>query len=401
MIAPDNIRERAAALHPEAVRIRRHLHRNPELSFQEEKTAEFVSSELTTTGVRHQTRVGGHGIVGVIEGEADSGTEPVIALRADMDALPIVEANEVEYCSTNPGVMHACGHDAHTASLLIAARILNEVRSRFSGTVKLLFQPAEERSPGGAKAMIEDGALDAPHVDHVFGQHVNTVLPLGTVGFRPGLFMASADEIYMTIRGRGGHAAKPSEAIDPVAIGSAMIVALQQIVSRNADPTNATVLTFGRFVANGSMNVIPDTAEIAGTLRSLDDAWRDEALKRVEKTAKAVVEGLGGSVDVEIRRGYPSLSNDPVETRIAREAAEAYLGPEQVVDLPLAMWAEDFSYYGRARPSCFYNLGVRNDEAGIVHPVHTPRFNIDERALEIGPGLMAYIALTRLSSASG
>jgi amidohydrolase len=395
VIKPDAIRAEATRFHEDAVRIRRHLHQNPELSFQESETAKFVSSELASIGIPHTKDVGGHGVVGRVEG-TDAG--PVIALRADMDALPIVEENTVDYCSANRGVMHACGHDAHTASLLTTARILHELRDRFAGTIKLLFQPAEERSPGGASAMIRDGALDSPRVERVFGQHVNTELPVGTVGFRPGLFMASADEIYLTVHGRGGHAAKPHQGVDPVAIASAMIVSLQQIVSRNADPTTASVLTFGRFVADGSMNVIPDRVEIADTLRAVDDEWRDEALERVERVAKGVVESMGGTVDVKIIRGYPSLENDPGETAIARTAAEEYLGPENVVDLPLVMWAEDFAYYCRERPSCFYNLGVRNESEGIVHPVHTPRFNIDESALEIGPGLMAWIAVRRLES---
>ena len=377
--------------------MRRHLHQNPELSFNEKETSRFVSAELSATGIEHTTGVGGHGIVGLISGQSP---EPVIALRADMDALPISEQNDVPYCSASPGVMHACGHDAHTASLLTTARMLNEIRDELPGTIKLLFQPAEERSPGGAKAMISDGALDSPAVQSVFGQHVNTEIPIGRVGFRSGLFMASADEIYMTVRGRGGHAAKPHQGVDPVAIASAMIVSLQQIISRNADPTTASVLTFGRFVADGSMNVIPDEVDIAGTLRAVDEEWREEALERVERVAKSVVEGLGGSVDVRIVRGYPSLSNDPEQTEIARRAAEEYLGPSNVVDLPLAMWAEDFSYYGRERPSSFYNIGVRNESAGIVHPVHTPRFNIDENVLEVAPGLMAWIALQRLSHAT-
>jgi amidohydrolase len=395
VIKPDAIRAEATRFHEDAVRIRRHLHQNPELSFQESETAKFVSSELASIGIPHTTDVGGHGVVGRVEG-TDAG--PVIALRADMDALPIVEENAVDYCSAKPGVMHACGHDAHTASLLTTARILHAMRDRFAGTVKLLFQPAEERSPGGASAMIRDGALDSPRVERVFGQHVNTELPVGTVGFRPGLFMASADEIYLTVHGRGGHAAKPHQGVDPVAIASAMIVSLQQIVSRNADPTTASVLTFGRFVADGSMNVIPDRVEIAGTLRAVNDEWREEALEHVRRIATGVVESMGGTVDVKIIRGYPALENDPGETEIARTAAVEYLGAENVVDLPLVMWAEDFSYYCRERPSCFYNLGVRNEQAGIIHPVHTPRFNIDETALETGPGLMAWIALRRLES---
>jgi amidohydrolase len=407
MISPERIREHADALFDEAIRIRRHLHAHPELSFQETATSAFVSEELSRAGIAHTTGVGGNGIVATIgdSSQAVAGDQeaarsadrnttagPVVALRADMDALPIEEATTHHFPSTLNGVMHACGHDAHTTCLLIAARILAARADELAGTVKLIFQPAEERAPGGARSMVEAGALENPHVDSVFGQHVNTELPVGSVGFNPGLFMASADELYITIHGRGGHAAKPHQDIDPVVIASNLVVTLQQIVSRNADPTVPSVLSFGRMIGAGAANVIPDTVELAGTFRTVDDRWREQALKRIEQTTRTLVGALGGEADVRIVRGYPPVVNDPHVTAGARQLAVDYLGDEYVVDLPPAMWSEDFAYFGAERPSCFYNLGVRNDGRGIVHPVHTARFDIDEEALRVGSGLMAWIA---------
>ncbi|MFW5683607.1 MAG: M20 metallopeptidase family protein [Spirochaetota bacterium] len=396
MITSEEVRRKADGLFDEALRIRRHLHAHPELSFHESETAGFISAELARAGVPHVTGIGGHGVVAMV----GSGSGRVVALRADMDALPITEENDHDYCSTTPGVMHACGHDAHTTCLLVAGRILASLGDELPGTVKLLFQPAEERAPGGAKAMIEAGVLEEPRVESVFGQHVNPELPAGSVGFNPGLFMASADEIYVTIHGRGGHAAKPHQGIDPVVIASNLIVTLQQIVSRDADPTVPSVLSFGRISADGSANVIPDTVDIAGTFRTVDEAWREEALARIEETARSLAAALGGRAEVTLVRGYPPVVNDDAATRRARSRAVEYLGAERVVDLPPAMWAEDFAYFGRRRPSCFYNLGVRNEGRGIVHAVHTPRFTIDEEALRVGSGLMAWIALGELYGVS-
>jgi amidohydrolase len=390
MITPELVRERVAAHHEHTVAIRRHLHANPELSFAETETARFVTEELERLGIETTPGVGGNGVVGLIRGSRTGTTR---ALRADMDALPIEEVAGRPYGSQHPGVMHACGHDGHTASLLAAAAVINDLKEELSGAVKLLFQPAEERVPGGAQAMIADGVLSAPNVDVVFGQHVNTELPSGTVGFNGGLFMASADEIYITVTGRGGHAAKPHQGRDPIAIASTLIVTLQQLVSRNADPTVPSVLTFGRISGNGAANVIPDTVELDGTFRTMHDEWREDALAAIESTARAICNGLGAEVAVTIKRGYPALVNDASTTAFARERALAYVGEQNVVDLPPAMWAEDFAYFAQNRPSCFYNLGVRNEQKGIVYPVHTPRFDLDEAALETGAGLLAWIAL--------
>jgi amidohydrolase len=406
MIRADRVREQADGFQAESVRVRRHLHMHPELSFGETETAAFVANELRTAGIEHAVGVAGNGVVAIVEGSGGrgggngDGGRPVVALRADMDALPIRETTEQPYCSTTDGVMHACGHDGHTACLLTAARILSSLRAELPGAVKLIFQPAEERAPGGARPMIESGVLEAPRVSRVFGQHVNTDLDAGTVGFASGLFMASADEIYMTVRGRGGHAAKPHEADDPVVIAATLIVALQQLVSRNADPTVPSVLTFGRFVGNGAANVIPDSVELAGTFRTMDERWRGEALDRLRRTADTLVRSLGAAVEIRIVPGYPAVVNDPGATAFARSRAVDYLGEDRVVDIPPVMWAEDFAFYGLRRPSCFYNLGVRNRERGIVHPVHTARFDLDEDALRIGSGLLAWIAIGALESGS-
>ncbi len=372
---------------------------HPELSFHETETAAFVARELEAAGIEHTAGIAGNGVVAIIEG-GDGDDRPAVALRADMDALPIREANDQPYCSTRDGVMHACGHDGHTACLLTAARILASLRDELPGTAKLIFQPAEERAPGGARPMIEAGVLDSPRVSRVFGQHVNTDLRAGTVGFASGLFMASADEIYITVRGRGGHAAKPHEADDPVVIASTLIVTLQQLVSRNADPTVPSVLTFGRFVGDGAANVIPDSVELAGTFRTMDETWREEALDRLRRTAGSLVRSLGGEAEIRIVSGYPAVVNDPDATAFARSRAVDYLGADRVVDLPPVMWAEDFAFYGLRRPSCFHNLGVRNTARGIVHPVHTARFDIDEDALRVGSGLLAWIGIGALESGS-
>jgi amidohydrolase len=293
--------------------------------------------------------------------------------------------------------MHACGHDGHTSSLLLCAGILQELRDELPGAVKLIFQPAEERTPGGAQAMIADGVLESPHVGSVLGQHVNPDLPVGTVGFNAGLFMASADEIYITVQGTGGHAAKPHQGVDPVAIAANLIVSLQQIVSRNADPIVPSVLSFGRVAAAGSANVIPDEVDVEGTFRTVDADWREEALSRIERTAHALCEAMGARATVEIKRGYPPLVNHPELTTRARTRAVEYLGVEHVVDLPPALWAEDFAYFALVRPGCFYNLGVRNEERDIVHQVHTSRFDLDEEALRVGGGLLAWLAVCELA----
>ena len=378
------------------IQLRRHIHANPELSYEEFETAKYVANQLREIGLEPTEGIAKTGVIALIKGKNPS--KQTIALRADMDALPIHEANEVPYKSKNTGIMHACGHDVHTSSLLGTARILNEVKEEFEGTIKLIFQPGEEKNPGGASLMIKDGVLKNPAPQNILGQHVMPFIPTGKVGFREGMYMASADEIYMTIKGKGGHAALPEKVIDPVLITAHIIIALQQIVSRNADPKLATVLSFGKVEANGATNIIPDEVKVSGTFRALNEVWRAEAHGKMKKMAESIAEGMGGSCEFEISKGYPFLVNDPELTRKARGSAEDYLGAENVVDLDLWMGAEDFAYYSHEIPACFYRLGTGNEGKGTTNGVHTANFNIDEDALEIGVGLMSWIALNELSN---
>uniref|UniRef100_UPI004047BDC0 M20 metallopeptidase family protein n=1 Tax=Roseivirga sp. TaxID=1964215 RepID=UPI004047BDC0 len=392
----DEVKQLASEFSDDTIRIRRHLHAHPELSFQEYETAKFVAAELRRIGIEPKEGVAGTGITALIEGRNPK--SKTIALRGDMDALPIFEKNEVPYKSKNEGVMHACGHDVHTSCLLGAARILNHLKDQFEGTVKLVFQPGEEKNPGGASLMIKDGALENPRPQRMLGQHVMPYISTGKIGFREGQYMASADEIYLTVKGKGGHAALPDKVIDPILIASHIIVALQQVVSRNADPKKPTVLSFGQISGGHAQNVIPDEVKISGTFRALNEDWRFEAHKRITSIAQGLAEAMGGSCDVLIDVGYPFLINDPETTQIARKAAEAYVGAENLVDLDLWMGAEDFAYYSHEIPSCFYRLGTGNEDKGTTLGVHTPKFNIDEDAIEIGIGLMAWLALAELSA---
>jgi amidohydrolase len=376
------------------IAIRRHLHAHPELSFQETNTVAYVEEKLRSFGITHIESKAKTGLVVLIEGK--NPTKKTIALRGDMDALPITEANDVAYKSTNPGVMHACGHDVHTSSLLGTAKILNELRDEFEGSIKLLFQPGEERIPGGASMMIEDKALTDPSPKAILGQHVMPFIPVGKVGFRKGMYMASADELYLKVKGKGGHGAMPETLVDPVLISAHILVALQQVVSRKADPKTPSVLSFGKVMAEGATNVIPNEVYIEGTFRTLNEIWRKQAHEHMIKIAKGIAEGMGGEVDFEIRRGFPFLKNEPELTERAKNAAEDYLGKENVVDLDIWMAAEDFSYYTQEIDGCFYRLGTRNEAKGIISSVHTPTFDIDEDALGISTGLMAYLALEEL-----
>lgn len=374
---------------------RRHLHANPELSYQEFQTAKYVSEQLKQIGLA-PTELATTGLVAEIKGKNPE--KKTIALRADMDALPIQEANDVPYKSKVEGVMHACGHDVHTSSLLGTARILNEVRDQFEGTVRLLFQPGEEKNPGGASYMIRDGALKNPQPAGIIGQHVFPLLPVGKIGFREGMYMASCDEIYLKVIGKGGHGAAPDLAIDPILIASHIIIALQQVISRNASPKQPTVLTFGKIVGLGATNIIPNEVNIAGTFRAMNEEWRESALNKIKKMAESIADGMGGKCEVDISRGYPYLENNPELTRRIRAAAEIYVGKENVVDLDITLGAEDFSYYSQVIPASFYRLGTKNESKGITSYVHTPTFDIDEDALAIGPGLMAWMALQELMS---
>lgn len=394
MSLSEKIKELANTYSSDVVSYRRYLHEHPELSFEEFGTSQFVAEKLKEFQIEVQEKVANTGVVGLIKGRNPS--RKIIALRADMDALPITETNNVSYKSKNEGVMHACGHDVHTSSLLGTARILQQIRNEFEGTVKLIFQPGEEKIPGGASLMIKEGVLDNPKPANILGQHVAPAIPVGKVGFRPGMYMASADEIYVTVKGKGGHAAMPDKNIDPILIASHIIVALQQIVSRNCDPRIPCVLSFGKITGNGATNVIPEEVKIEGTFRTMDEAWRKEAKQKMKKMAEAIAEGMGGSCEFTILTGYPFLKNTPELTQRSKKAATEYLGEENVTDLDIWMAAEDFAYYTQQVDACFYRLGVRNEARGIVSGVHTPTFDIDEDALKIGSGLMAWLAVKEL-----
>jgi amidohydrolase len=390
----NRIKELSKAYLEDVIFYRRHFHALPELALQEHKTAAYIASKLAAMGISFKEGVAQTGLVAMIEGRGDS--DAVVALRADMDALPITEENRVEYKSSVPGVMHACGHDVHMASLLGAARILQELRNEWSGKVKLIFQPSEEKYPGGASMMIAEGALENPKPNVMFGQHVFPGLPAGKVGVRSGRYMASTDEIYITVKGKGGHAATPHLNVDPVVIAANVILGLQTIVSRNARPTVPTVLSFGRITGLGQTNIIPDEVHLSGTVRTFDEEWRAQVHLRIRETAVFISQGMGGDCEVFIDKGYPFLVNDEQLTDRFRELAAAYLGAENVEELDLAMTAEDFAYYSQRVPSCFYRLGIRNVEKGLTSNLHTSTFDIDEQALETGMGLMAWIAIQNL-----
>ena len=391
------VKDSAAEFLPEMISSRHYLHKNPELSTQEHNTAAFLTQKLTEYGISFKPGVAGTGIIATIEGR-NPGSK-TIALRADMDALPIQETNNVEYKSLKAGVMHACGHDVHMTCLLGAARILQRMKS-FEGTIRLIFQPSEEKFPGGAIAMIHEGVLENPVPARIFGQHVLPTLEAGKVGFKPGRYMASTDEVYLTVKGRGGHAATPELNIDPVLIASHIIVALQQVVSRSAPPGIPTVLSFGRFIANGHTNIIPDEVKIDGTFRTFSEEWRSEAHAMITKLARGMAESMGGSCEVYIDKGYPFLVNDEKVTEQSKQLAIEYLGTNNVVDLDLRMTAEDFAYFAQIIPACFFRLGVKNAEWKQIRNLHTPTFDVDESSIEIGMGLMAWIAVNDFGNKS-
>ena len=382
---------------PDIIAIRRHLHQYPELSYEEVETGKYVAEKLKALGIDYQHGIAENGVVGMIYGQNPD--SKIIALRADLDALPIHEANNISYKSTKKGIMHACGHDAHTASLLGAARILHETRAHWSGTVKLIFQPAEEKTPGGASIMIKEGVLENPKPAVILGQHVHPPLEAGKVGLKPGIYMASADELYLTVRGHGGHGAMPQECIDPILITAHIITALQQVVSRRADPAIPTVLTLGKIQSvGGATNIIPDKVVLEGTFRTLDEVWRQKAKQIMVKLAEGIAESMGGSCEFVIQHGYPVLFNNEALTQQVKKDMIEFCGADNVVDLPMRMTAEDFAYYSQVMPACFYRLGTGNKKLGITSGLHTDTFNIDESALELSIGLMAWLAVKALDS---
>jgi amidohydrolase len=382
----EKIKQLSEQYFQEIVAIRRHLHQHPELSFQEFETSKFIQQTLTDWGIEFKSGYVNTGIVALVKGKNPE--KKIIALRADIDALPILEENNLPFASQNKGVMHACGHDAHTASLLGAIKILNELKNEFEGTIKCIFQPAEEVLPGGASLMIKEGVLENPKPMHIVGQHVYPELEAGKVGFKKGQYMASTDEIYLTIKGKGGHAALPFKLKDPVLATAQILVALQQVVSRCAKPNIPSVLSFGKVIANGATNIIPNEVFVEGTFRTFDEEWRKKAHNHIREIAENTAKAMGVVCDVKIDVGYPFLVNDDDTTQKCIDAAKEFLGEENVVDLELRMTAEDFAYYSQIIPACFYRLGT-SDSTGL----HTPTFMVDEEALKTGMGLMAYISL--------
>ena len=383
------IKQLAESIFDEVVSIRRHLHKYPELSFKEHKTSAYIKSVLSSWNIPFTEDIADTGIVVLLKGNNPS--SKTISLRADFDALPIIEDNEVDYCSVNNGVMHACGHDAHTASLLGAINILNTLNKEWEGSIKFIFQPAEEMLPGGAQQMIKEGVLENPKVEKMLGQHVFPDLEVGKVGFRPGKYMASTDELHITIKGKGGHAALPEKYNSPLLAAAKLITALDEYSKKEKD--RPCVLAIGFIEGLGSTNVIPEQVKLKGTLRAMDEDFRMKTHEKMLAIANTIAEMYSLTIDFDIRKGYPCLVNDDEVTKKSIAFAKEYMGSENVIDLPIRMTAEDFSYYSHQVPSCFYRLGTANKSKGITHGLHTSRFNIDESSLKVGVGLMAYLAI--------
>lgn len=382
------IKQLAKVYAKEFIAVRNHLHQNPELSFKEFETSKFIQQKLSQFGIANKV-IATTGVVGLIKGKNPG--NKIIALRADMDALPITELNEVEYRSVNTGIMHACGHDVHTTCLLGAAKILNELKDEWEGTVKLIFQPGEERNPGGASIMIKEGVLQDPKPQAIFALHVHPTLETGKLSFRSGMVMASADEIYITIKGKGGHAASPHLTTDTILIASHLIISLQQLISRNNDPFNPSVLSITSFQGGTTTNVIPSEVKLMGTFRAMNEEWRFKAHDLIKKQATHLVNAMGGEIDILIDVGYPFVLNNDQLTDNAKTKAAEFAGQVNIEETELRMGAEDFAFYSHMIPACFFRLGTGNTAKGINANVHTPHFNIDENAIENGMGIMAWL----------
>lgn len=390
MVVTEEIKARAAQLLPTIREIRHHLHKHPELSFEEVQTSAYICSILDKHNITYTKGWAGTGVLATIVGRKDGA---VRGLRADIDALPIQEESNSPYASQNPGVMHACGHDVHTATMLGALLILNSLKDEMKGVIKCIFQPGEEKHPGGAKILLEEKVFGEKYPEFIIGQHVHPPLQAGKVGQKSGQFMASADEIFITIKGKGGHAALPHNAIDPIVVASHLIIQLQEIISRKKDPTIPSLLTIGKiYSVGGATNIIPDEVKLEGTFRSMDEKWRFQAHKHIRNVCDHVTAAMGANYELDLKVGYPSLYNDPRISILMKAKMIEYLGSDQVEDLDIRMTAEDFAYYSQVMPAYFYRLGTGNPSKGIVHSVHTSKFDIDESALEIGAGLMAYLA---------
>lgn len=385
---------------PKIVAIRRHIHQHPELSFQEYETSAYIQQQLGELGIPFEI-VAQTGVVAVLTGQK-SASDDIVVLRADIDALPIDEQNDVGYKSKNSGVMHACGHDFHTANLLGAASILNDYKTEFSGKIVLLFQPAEEKIPGGAIQVLESGILESfgGTIKAVLGLHVSPRVSVGKVGLRSGRFMASSDEFYFTIKGRGGHAAEPHRAVDPIMIGAQLLATLQQVVSRKANPDVPSVLTFGRFIGDGAANVIPEEVKLAGTFRTMDEVWRKEALEMVAEIAATLPVSLGAKVEVEVRHGYPALYNDPALTQKVKTIIAETMGNSVPQDLEIWMAAEDFAYYSYRYPAVFMLIGTNNDDSATQYGLHNSQFNLDEKAFETSIAVLVNAAISLLNESN-
>jgi len=375
-------------IYPRIKEIREYIHANPELSYEEHETMKFVSSRLKDLDIPHETGIGGTGIVALLTNDKIN-TKKAIGLRADLDALPIHEENDVPYASKKPGIMHACGHDVHSSILLGVAEILKSIESELPQPVKLIFQPGEEVNPGGASLMIRDNVLLNPVIEKMYALHVFPELEHGNVGFKGGLYMASCDEIHLKIIGKGGHGAMPHKCIDPISIGASIVLELQKVVSRHADPKTPTVLSIGHFEALGATNVIPGSAKLKGTFRTMDEKWRAEALNLISTTCHSIAENAGAKIDLEISKGYPYLENDIELTEALKQKSIAILGEDKVHNLPIRMTAEDFSFYAQEVPVCFFRLGVANSKKGIIHGVHHPKFDIDPQSMITGMTILA------------
>ncbi len=384
----EKIQELAKQYAPEFIETRHHLHAHPELSYQEFETSTFIQQKLTAWNIPFKIKAT-TGVVGLIKGK--NADKKIIALRADMDALPITEENDVPYKSLHAGIMHACGHDVHTTCLLGAAKILNQLKDEWEGTVKLIFQPGEEKNPGGASLMIKDGVLENPKPQKIFALHVHPNMEVGQLSFRSGMIMASADEIYITIKAKGGHAASPQLTADTILIASHLIISLQQIVSRNNNPFNPSVLSITSIKGGNTTNVIPNEVKLMGTFRAMNEAWRFKAHELIKKQTSELVQAMGATADINIDVGYPFVLNDEKLNTQARKLGEKYVGEKNVSETELRMGAEDFAYYSQQMPACFFRLGAGNKDLGITSGVHTPTFNIDEKAIEIGMGMMAFL----------
>jgi amidohydrolase len=381
------IQQLAQSAFSETVEIRRAIHQNPELSFEEYETAALICKKLEEYQIPFEKNIAKTGVVAILKGKNPD--KKCIALRADMDALPITEANDIDYKSRNEGKMHACGHDVHTANLLGVAKILSQLKDEWEGTIKFIFQPSEEKMPSGAAAMIAAGVLENPKSDLLLGIHVSPELEVGKIGFRSGAFMASADEIYITVKGKGGHAARPQEVINPLYTASKILLAFENIT----DLQKPVVLSFGKIEGRGATNIIPDTVALAGTLRCFDESLRNEMQQFVQATAQRITSENNCSVEINIVQGYPVLINDAQVTEKVKSLTAEYIGADNTLELPIRMGSEDFAFYSHHVPACFYRIGVGNSSKGITSGIHTATFNIDEKALEISAGNMAYVVV--------